>query len=259
MKKVLLMGAFLLGIFPAFAQKVDYKDGLIKADGKDIAKVVKIKDKENFGLTSTYELYSLSGEKLIIATLSTEFKEARDDNSSYYYRFTFLTANQVGIFALSKLSTEKSFAKLIGQSGIVVNDSIDSRQLTEFIARRGSNPKIAKEYRLVNRNRMFGVLVKQDNQITQGNVLIGLYKDISNGPDVDTYQFSLPDGLILARVSFRGGNNAENFSVTTEKDELTQMVKIPTDGKYGKILSSIDRNVMALERIAKWLADHNYL
>lgn len=67
-----LTGVFvaLLIAGPLMAQKVNYKSGLLQVDEKDIAKIVRIKDKEGFGLTSTYELYSMSGEKLIIATIA---------------------------------------------------------------------------------------------------------------------------------------------------------------------------------------------
>lgn len=256
LKRTALLLAIFICTTQLKAQKVDYKDDIIKVDGKEVAKVVKIKDKANMGLTSTYELHSLKGEKLIIAAITTEFEEAWNDNSSYYYRFSFLTADQTAIFALGKLSTEKSFAKLIGQSGIVVNDSLDYNKLAEFIATKSRNPKRIVNYDLVRRNMLFPVFAKPDNSILQGTTLIGKFKDMSKRPDVDTYEFMLPDGLIVARISFRGGNNARNFIVHTSRDNYTRAVILP-DGD--KIMASSERNLVVLQRLARWLVEAKYL
>jgi hypothetical protein len=61
MKKTLLLLtiAFAL-VVNATAQKVEYKNKTIKVDGKDIATVNKIKDSENFGITSTYEAINMA-------------------------------------------------------------------------------------------------------------------------------------------------------------------------------------------------------
>ena len=261
MKRTLGIALSLLISLSLSAQKVDYKSGLINVEGKDLAKVVKIKDKGSFGLTSTFELYSMSGEKLVIATIATDFDEDKSDNSSYFYRFSFLTANQVAIFTLNKLGAEKAFAKLIGQSGILVNDQVDPKQLSEFIATKSRNPKASIEYHLVQRNFSMPVSVK-DGQVFQANTLVGRFKDITSKEGLDTYEFSLPDGLVVARASFTGGNNAKNCSVTTFKDKTEHSAAMPFDGTYGKTIfrtSDFDRNNITVRNIASWLVKQQYL
>jgi hypothetical protein len=261
MRKTLTTLSFLTVISSQLlAQKVEYKNNIITTDGKDVAKVLKIKDKESFGLTSTFELYSLSGTKLAIATIATDFAEARDDNSSFYYRFSFLPTKQVGIFTLGKLGAEKSFARLIGEGGIVVNDELSEEKINELIARKGRNPIASVEYNLVKRNTMFPISIKQ-GQIYQGNVLIGDFKDISSKRDFDTYEFSLPSGLVVAKVSFTGGNNAKNCSISTSKDRTTRNESIADAHTTKMVVLSPgeDRNFVVLKRIAGWLVNNKYL
>ena len=243
------------------AQKVDYKANVISVDGKDVAMVTKIKDKENFGLTSTYELNSLTGKKLVIATIATDFVPPRYDNSGYYYRLTFLTSGQVGIFTLSKLGPEKSFAKLIGESGIVVNDQLDESKVNEFIALKSKNPRVSVSYDLVHRNRMMPVFIKE-TQVYQGDVIIGQFKDVSSSTAFDTYEFSLPTALTVAKVSFNGGNSAKNCTMTTYKDQQTQNVNLARNGTFGNTIlrsEGVDRNEEILKLIAKWLVEKDYL
>ena len=259
MKKLLAIFISLYICSSAFSQKVDYKSNVISIDGKNIATVTKIKNKENFGLTSSFELNSLAGKKLIIATIATDFEPPRNDNSGLYYRFTFLTSGQVGIFGLSTLGPEKSFAKLIGESGIVVNDELDNAKVNEMIAVKGKNPRVKVVYNLVERNRMMNVRVKY-SQVLQAEVVVGQFKDVSKGGGYDAYEFSLPSGLIVAKVSFTGGNSAKNCTITTFKDEQTQQVRL--SGAYGELMvrsEGVDRNTNALEEISRWLVNNSYL
>jgi hypothetical protein len=259
MKKILAILMALSGALPLVAQKVDYKSGLIQVDGKDLAKVVRIKNKENFGLTSTFELLSLSDEKLIIAVPATDFVPQWNDNTVSYFRFTFLTTNQLGIFSLGKLSGEKSFAKLIGESGIVADGKLDPAKVNEMIALKGKNPRTVTNYHLVSRNHTFPISLKDNHVVCQGITAIGKFADVSRTTDEDTYEFSLPEGLVVAKVSFRGGNNATKFIITTMKDGRTLPYTIDTDKKYTTVLSSVDRNEPTLLRVAKWLTDGDYL
>jgi hypothetical protein len=73
--------------------KVEYKNNIIAVDGNKIGKVEV--QKQNFGLTKNFNLYSMGGEKLVIAVLSTEFEGDKNDNTTMFYRFTFLPTNQV--------------------------------------------------------------------------------------------------------------------------------------------------------------------
>jgi hypothetical protein len=241
------------------AQKISYKSGVINVDGNDIAKVVKIKDKENLGFTSTFELYAMSGEKLIIAVIATDFVPDRNDNSGLYYRLTFLTTNQVGIFSLSKLWTEKSFVNLIGKSGIIKDDHLDAKMVNEMLALKSKNPEVSVEYHLVKRDRRFPISLKDGGLIDQGRVIIGNFKKVASQGNLDTYEFSLPEGLVVAKVSFVGGN-AKQFLITTYKDKSTANYTIDIDKQYGAmIISSIDNHEESLIRVTKWLVKREYL
>jgi len=237
---------------------VDYKKGMIQVDGKDYARI-EVK-KQNFGLTKSFEVFSLSGKKIIIAVVATEFEQEKNDNSYLPYRFTFLTANQVGIFKISSLSQEKSFAKLIGNSGILVNDSTDDNKVKEFIASKSITPRIAIDYTTVSRTKsIWPVELHADKTITQSNTIIGTFKPTGQNNGADQYDFMFPSGIIIAKVSFTGGNNVQNFEVFTLKDNLRRVVPIPTKEtiKWGD--ASIDKNQFGLQRITKWLVDNNYL
>jgi len=261
LKTLFFLAILFVFSFCSYAQKVkvDYKDGIINVDGKDIAKV--IKTKENFGLTSSFELFSLSGEKLMIAVVATDFAPEDGNNADFYYRFSFLPTLQTGIFSLGKLSAEKNFVKLIGESGIVVDNTLDENKINEFLAKKGKNPKIVISYDLVQRSHMGKALIRdQTKEIDQGNVIIGTFENIGHTAVSDSYRFKLPSGLIVATARFSGGNEAKNFTISTNKDAFTQIVAMKTG--YGKILAmseGMDPNRYALEFIAYWLIKNNYL
>ncbi len=239
------------------AQDVEYKKGMIQVDGKDYAKVEVTK--QNFGLTKLFDVFSISGEKIIIAAPATEFEADKNDNSYLFYRFTFLTANQVGIFKVSSLSQEKSFAKLVGGSGILVNDKVDESKVKQFIATHGASPRIAVDYTLVSRNKAWPVSLKEDKTIEQNSKIIGSFKPTGSGNGLDYYEFTLPSGVIIAKVSFAGGNNAQNMELFTAKDNLKRTVPIPQQEKILIADASIDKNQFTIKRIAKWLVDNQYL
>ena len=130
MKKLFLLMLPLFGAFSLLAQKSEYTyvDGLLTIDGVDVARITKIKDSENMGLTSTFEVSSMDGEKLIIGAYAGEFEQDPNNNMDHFYRLTFLTANQIGIFTVAKMGTEKSFAKLLGKSGIFADEKLDDKK-----------------------------------------------------------------------------------------------------------------------------------
>ncbi|SEP00242.1 hypothetical protein SAMN05192574_118125 [Mucilaginibacter gossypiicola] len=253
----------IAGTCVAMAQKVDYKSGTINVDGKDVAKVIRIKDKGSFGLTASYELDNMAGNKLVIATMATDFAPSRNDGDGYYYRFTFLSTGQVAIFGLSKFGPEKAFAKLLGESGVVINDQLDVSKVNELIALKSKNPKAQIEYNLVNRNYGMNVMIKE-NQILQGLDQIGVFKDITpNGADQDAYEFSLPSGLVVAKTTFKAGKGGvKNCIITTNKDGVTRMVDISEGGTYGESMvrsEGVDRHQETIKKIAKWLVKNQYL
>jgi hypothetical protein len=245
-----------------FAQKVNYDKGIIKVDTQQIGQVEKIKDKESLGFTSTFELHAMDGKTLIIARVATDFEPDATDNTAFYYRFTFLTTNQTAIFSLSKLRTERSFAMLIGESGIIADNQILPDKLNELIARKARNPKVVVEYNLVKRDYMFPLLIN-GHSINKGNVQIGVFRDISTNADLDIYEFTLPSGLVVAKAFFKGGNAARNCTISTNKDQQSHYVafdpKAGTYGNYTMRSENVDRNEEAIKKIAQWLIDKNYL
>lgn len=257
MKKLLSVMALFIISVSLFSQDVEYKKGMIQVDGKDYARLEVTK--QNFGLTKSFEVFSLAGQKIIIAAPATEFEQDKADNSYLFYRLTFLTANQVGIFKVASLGQEKSFAKLIGNSGIMVNDKTDDNKVMEFIASKGASPRIAVNYTQVARNRAWPVSLRQDKTIEQNDKIIGNFKPTGSNNGMDMYEFALPSGVIIAKVSFTGGNNAQNMELFTAKDNLKRTVPIPQQDKILAADASIDKNQFTLKRVVKWLVENQYL
>ena len=257
MYRLLLFFLAVINSAAIIAQDVDYKKGVIFVDGKEYAKVEVTK--QNFGLTKNFEVYSMSGKKLLIAAVATEFESDKNDNSYLFYRFTFLTTNQIGIFKIASLGQEKSFAKLIGTSGILVNDIADENKVREFIAMKGASPSIAVNYTTVARSRVWPVRLQEDKNIEQESKIIGSFKTTGSANEMDHYEFMLPSGVIIAKVSFTGGNNAQNFELFTAKDNLKRVIAIPQKEKILAASAGIDKNQFTLQRIAKWLVDNSYM
>lgn len=257
MKNLIILFAIVFTSGLAQAQKIEYKNNIINVDGKDIAKVNRIK--QNFGLTSNFELFSLAGKKLIIAVIATDFVPPNNDNSFFYYRFTFLTADQVAIFPIAKLGAEKSFVNLIGSANIMSNDDLDPAMVKEFIATKSLNPKVAADYSVVRRSLIYPIVLNEDKTITQERKLVGRFKDVTTDANIDSYEFSLPNGLTVVKVSFTGGNNAQNFEVFTVKDNSRRVVPLPTKDKVIIASTPSDRNEIALGRILKWMVSKEYL
>lgn len=257
MRKSLFVIGIMFGSFTIDAQKTDFKNGVILVDGKDYAKMEV--QKQNFGLTKSFEVFSLSGKKIIIAAVATEFDADKTDNSTLYYRLTFLTSNQIGIFKIASLGQEKSFVKLIGTSGILVNDSTNDTKVREFIAAKGVSPSIAINYTLVARNRSWPVRLKDDKTFEQNSTIIGSFKHTSSSNETAYYEYYLPSGILIAKVSFTGGNNAQNFEVFTAKDNIKRIALIPQKEKILAASEGIDKYQFTVERVAKWLVDNQYL
>lgn len=256
MRKSLLLLA-LLGVQLIHAQKVDYKKNILTVDGQVIGKVDV--EKSNFGLTKEFTFLSTTGEKLIIAAVSTEFEADKTDNTTLYYRFTFLPTNQVGIFKLSALSQEKGFAHLIGKSGIVVNNELQADKVTEFIAKKGVTPKVALDYTIVGRSTSWPIELKADKSIEQARTNIGWFKPTGQSNGQDYYEFFLPSGIMIAKVNFAGGNNAQNFELFTPKDNQKRIVNIPTKETVKFSANTVDPNFHTLKRVVAVLVEKGYL
>lgn len=257
MQRYFLLLSALFIFSCAIAQEVDYKKGIITVDGKEYAKM-EVK-KQNFGLTKSFEVFSMSGKKIIIAVPATEFESDKNDNTYLFYRLTFLTSNQVGIFKVSSLGQEKSFAKLIGKSGIMIADSTDDEKVKMFIASKSASPTIAVDYTMVPRSRNWPISLNVDKTIEQNSKIIGHFKPTGTVREQDYYEFTLPSGVIVAKISFAGGNNAQNMEVFTSKDNLKRVVPMTTSDKLLIADASIDKNQFMLKRVVKWLVDNQYL
>ena len=239
------------------AQDVEYKKGMIIVDGNDYARVEV--EKQNFGLTKSFEVFSLSGKKLIIAVVATEFDQDKNDNTYLFYRLSFLTSKQVGIFKVASLGQEKSFAKLIGKSGIIIKDTTNDEKVRDFIAAKGASPRIAIDYSMVPRSLSWPVSINADKTIEQNSKIIGSFKPTGSYNGQDFYEFQLPSGITIAKISFAGGNNAQNMEVFTAKDNNKRIVPMPEKDKIIVADTSIDKNQFMLKRVAKWLIDYQYL
>jgi hypothetical protein len=239
------------------AQEVEYKKGVVTVDGSEYVKIdVK---KQNFGLTKSFEVFSLDGTKIIIAAVATEFEQDKSDNSFLYYRLTFLTVNQVAVFKIPALKQEKGFAELIGKSGIMVKDKADENKVKEFIASKSATPKVAVDYTTVNRNKAWPIEIKSDKTIEQDGKIIGSFRPAGSSMELDHYEFLLPSGVVVAKISFTGGNNAQNFEAFTAKDNLKRPIPSPQKEVIKVTINTVDKNYHTLKRIVKWLADNNYL
>jgi len=260
MKKHLLLALLFIWSGLAFAQKGEYKDSQLKLDGKVIAKVEKTKDKENLGLTSTFEVFSMNGEKLLIAAYAGEYNADVNNTLDQYYRFTFLPTDQVGIFAISKLNAEKSIGKLLASSGIIMDDKLDAGKVKEFIAKKGKSPEVAIDYTVVPRMSGWPIKLESDKSITQQQKVIGSFKDVTKpNSGHDSYEFRLPTGVVVAEVSFSDGNNAQECMMYTFRDTQKRSIKIPTHLKTTFINTDVDRNLLALRRVTDWLVSNGYL
>lgn len=256
-KTAWLFATFFTGIL--FAQDVEYKKGKILVDGAEYLTLEVIK--MNMGLTKNFEVFTPAGVKVASAEVNaTKYESDKNDNSFLYYDVTFYPSQIKAVFKVASLGQEKSFAQLMGGSGILVNNKPDEAKIQAFIARRATTPKLFVDYSPVSRNRAWPIDIKSDRQITQESKLIGYFTaSYADGNGADSYQFYLPSGVRLADLSFVGGNNAQAFDLYTHKDKNRRVVAIPTKDKILAADQSIDKNYFTLKRIVKWLVDNQIL
>lgn len=258
MKKCAFFLILLIG-GTAFSQDVEYKKGKILVDGQEYLTMEVIK--MNFGLTKNFEVFTTSGQKVATAEVNaTKYESDKSDNSFLYYDVVFFPSQQKAVFKVASLGQEKSFAQLIGASGILVSNKPDEAKIQAFIARRGVTPKLYVDYTPVPRNRSWPIEIKADRQITQETKAIGYF--VTGPTDSygrDTYQIFLPTGVRLADLSFVGGNNAQEFDLYTHKDKYKRLVGIPQKDRILAADQSIDKNYFALKRVVKWLVDNQVL
>lgn len=259
MKPFLSFVPVLLIASIATAQKVEYKDNNISVDGTNIATVYVIKGP--MGLASTYKILSTSGDTLITAAYDDKVEENKNNNMNYYYKLTFMTTNQSAVFGVSKLGTEKSIAKLIGKGGIIVGGKLDEAKVKAFISKEADNSVKEKvDYTLVSRKHDWPIEMQTDKTIKQESKVIGSFKDVTvDGSGMDTYQFILPSGVVVATVSFKDGNNAQKYNIHTMKDNSEHTVTNTSKEKIMATSTEIDRNQIILKKIVEWLVGNQYL
>jgi len=120
MKKFALFLALLIG-GTAVSQDVEYKKGKILVDGVEYLTMEVIK--MNFGLTKNFEVFTTGGVKVATAEVNaTKYESDKNDNSFLYYDVVFFPSQQKGVFKVASLGQEKSFAQLMGSSGILVGN-----------------------------------------------------------------------------------------------------------------------------------------
>lgn len=241
------------------AQEVEYKKGKILVDGQEYLTLEVIK--MNFGLTKNFEVFTPGGVKVATAEVNaTKYESDKDDNSFLYYDVVFYPSQLKAVFKVASMGQEKSFAQLMGGSGILVNNKPDEAKVQAFIARRAVTPKLYVDYTPIARNRAWPFEIKSDRQITQESKLIGYFTaSYADGNGRDSYQFYLPSGVRLADLSFVGGNNAQEFDLFTHKDKNRRIVAIPQKDKILAADQSIDKNYLTLKRVVKWLVDNQIL
>jgi hypothetical protein len=101
--------------------------------------------------------------------------------------------------------------------------------------------------------------LKEHKTFEQNAAIIGSFKHISSANEMDYYEYYLPSGIMIAKVSFTGGNNAQNREIFTAKDNLKRAVPIPQKDKILAASEGIDKYQFSVQRIAKWLVDNQYL
>ena len=111
-------------VLSAHAQKVSFKDDIVYVDKVSVVKVIGVKNKAMMGLVKDYTVKNMKGVELMAAVYADYMPEDPNDNTIYYFEFTFTDRTDTVIFPLGKLSTDKSLANLIGKNNIIKNDSI---------------------------------------------------------------------------------------------------------------------------------------
>jgi hypothetical protein len=260
MKKYAVLIVLIIQALTLQAQKASYKNNQILIDDQPVATIKSMESKGTMGMVHDFEIYNMQNELLIVAAYASEIPENPNDNMSYYYKLSFAGLDKEGIFTLSKLGTEKSLAKLVGNGGIIKDGKLDNDAVFKFIARNGKTPPAAKvDYVLVQRDHSWPLEFREAGTIEQQSKLIGNYSDVTpKGSNVDYYEFSLPGGLKVAKVNFKDGNDSQTCEVTTLKDNITRMVSVPSQDRNVKVLMG-DRNLEVIKRITKWLVDNRYL
>lgn len=255
--KKLVVTLIIVGINSLIAQGFEYKKGILIIAGEEVAKISVTK--EYIGFANTFEVFNMQDEKIIHAAYAADYEEDPDNNMDFYYLIDFISTKQQGIFYLSKLSTEKSLANLLGKNGVFENGELNESKINALIDSKGLNPKKIINYTTVNRNTSWPIELKAGGIIEQDGKVIGQFKDISKANNIDVYDFYLPTQVLIAKVQFTNGNNSQDCEMQTFKDNLKRKVQVPSSETVDVLITSGDRNEVVLKRIIKWMVANGYL
>ncbi|MDX1906974.1 MAG: hypothetical protein SF053_08045 [Bacteroidia bacterium] len=257
MKSLITLAVLLAACTSLLAQKVEYRDGLVSVDKQPVAKIVSTKNPDMMGLVKNFAATNLAGDTLFTAVYSSLIPEDPDDNTVYYFEFRFRGYDTPGFLPVSKLGGEKTLANHIGNFGLVKDQQLDLNAVRALIQKKGKTPPYRLNYTMVTRNRQFPVEIREPGKISQAGTLIGLFADLGTQSGVDTYNFQIPAGTLIATATFSGGNQARVVTVKTYRDNITHTVA--ASGESVTLIAGVDRNVLILKQIAQWLVTQNYL
>lgn len=261
MKKIILFFVLisLVLTIPLNSQSVKVKNGVILVDKSPYAKIIAEKVEGSMGLLKDYTVTNMNGDLIYTAVYSKLIPEDPNNSDIYYFQFKFEGIAQPAYLGVSKLSTEKSVAKVIGKNTLLKNGELNIDKTLALIEKKGVEPPENTSYELVARDKNWPIEMRKVGEIEQNGKLIGSYKDmgsLSGGADI--YEFFHPSGAQIARVTFEGGNNATTFLVDTFKDGKKHTARVDSDG-YIQAVAAIDRNYYAIKRFIPWLIGNNYL
>lgn len=254
-KVVIIKLFFLYSILNA--QSFEYKNNILKIDGKEVAKIVTTKN--YMGFANDFEVFDMNDTKIIQASYAADYEEDPYNNMDFYYTINFITTSQTGIFYLSKLSTEKSLANLLGKNKIFVDGEVNATNITSLIDKKGLNPKKIIDYSVVNRNTSWPIEIKSGGTVEQDGKTIGSFKDVSIDKSTDIYEFYLPKNILVAKIWFTNGNNSQECDLHTSKDNLKRKIATATNDKTEIYITSGDRNELMIKRVLKWLIANGYM
>ena len=82
---------------------------------------------------------------------------------------------------------------------------------------KGANPRIAVDYTTVNRNRAWPIELFKGGNIEQNGKIIGQFVPRGSMNGMDYYDFTLPSGVIVAKIGFTGENFAQKWRFSQQR------------------------------------------
>ncbi|MCB9235824.1 MAG: hypothetical protein H6581_29520 [Bacteroidia bacterium] len=257
MKRTLVLLLSLAVTVSLFSQSVKLKDGVVLVDNASVAKIESVKNPDLM-LVKDFTVKNMKDEVLFTAKWSDAIPENPNDNTIYYYEFSFVNPAEKAWLPLAKLGTDKSLANLIGKNNLIKANAINAAALKTLISKKGKTPPPRTDYPMVERNRSWPVEIREAGKIQQQSTEVANFTDKGTVGGMDVYEFRVPTGELAAIIKFSGGNNATSFFAETPKDGLKRNVALKRDGTVNQI-AAVDRNYFTLKLLAQWLVDNKYI